>query len=188
MSFFFFFFSSANPYNALAKVEMARVEKILSGCDEDEDEEAESDNPDEQDNEAMDADPDQHEHLSGNMDEGSIHNGETEYVDEFEPTSPHDPFIQRSRMSANGSSETPYGSVVDGHFELTPPPAPQQQHPPPTPQLPPRHIAQGSLVGSIRNSPTLSSRLQMPARLSTTRISQRERELDEFEDGEEMDE
>ncbi|KAF9359691.1 Anaphase-promoting complex subunit 7 [Mortierella sp. NVP85] len=170
---------SANPYNTLAKVEMARVEKILSGCDEDEDDEAESDNPDEQDNEAMDADPDQHANLSGNMDDGSVHNGETEYVDEFEPTSPHDPFIQRSRTN---------GSAVDGHFELTPPPAPQQQHPPPTPQLPPRHIAQGSLVGSIRNSPTLSSRLQMPARPSTTRISQRERELDEFEDGEEMDE
>ncbi|KAK3813218.1 MAG: hypothetical protein J3Q66DRAFT_347649 [Benniella sp.] len=179
---------SANPYNALAKVEMARVEKILSGCDEDEDDEVESDNPDEQDNEAMDADPDQHEHLSGNMDDGSVHNGETEYVDEFEPTSPHDPFIQRSRMSANGSAETPYGSAADGHFELTPPPAPQQQHPPPTPQLPPRHVAQGSLVGSIRNSSTLSSRLQMSARPSTTRISQRERELDEFEDGEEMDE
>lgn len=177
---------------------MAQVEKILSGGDDDEEDEAEvSDNNDEQDIEAMDADPDQHGHMRGNLGEGGVQIGEAEYVDEYEQSPPPDSFLQRSRVLGQGLPQTLYRSTAEGHFDHTPPPPPQQQRPPPTPQMPPRRIAPGSvtgsiaagsLAGSILNSPTLGHR-QGPVRLHNLHEVQRERELDEFEDGgEEMDE
>lgn len=184
-------YSSANPHNAKAKAGMVQVEKILSGGDEDEEDEAEvSENQDEQDIEAMDADPDQHGHMTSNLDEGGVQIGEVEPPDDMEQ------LLQLHRRPR--LPQTLYRSTAGGTFDHT-----QQQRPPPTPQLPPRRIATamtaamaaaslaGSLTpgsGSILNSPALGHR-HGTLRPPNLHVSQRERELDEFEDGgEEMDE
>ncbi|KAG0240112.1 Anaphase-promoting complex subunit 7 [Mortierella sp. GBA43] len=176
---------SANPLNAKAKLGMAQVEKILSGGDEDEEDEAEASDHDERDMEAMDADPDQHGSVRGNMD-ASVQMGDSEYVDDFDHTPPPDSFIQSQLLEG------------DETFDRTPPPPPQQQRPPPTPQLPPRRIAPGTAVGSIISGSLAGPRLgsptpghrQAPGRLpNVSNVSRYEQEFNEHQETrEEMDE